>query len=88
MELTQDVVDAHKWHAFWDAPLDLRTEVGGGSPPPPAWRSNQASRAHPTRSVVPTPSMTSRAADSRRTAPGSRSRSRECDSGLSPASSC
>ena len=32
--LTQDVVDKYKWDVFWDAPLDLRTEVGGGNPPP------------------------------------------------------
>jgi len=32
--LTQDVVDRYKWDVFWDAPLDLRTEVGGGNPPP------------------------------------------------------
>ncbi len=35
VELTQDVVDRYKWDAFWDAPLDLRTEgMGGGNPPP------------------------------------------------------
>ena len=34
VELTQDVVDRYKWDVFWDAPLDLRTEVGGGNPPP------------------------------------------------------
>jgi hypothetical protein len=33
VELTQDVVDMHKWDAFWDAPLDLRAEVGGSGPP-------------------------------------------------------
>jgi len=34
VELTQDVVDRYKWDVFWDAPLDLRAEVGGGNPPP------------------------------------------------------
>jgi hypothetical protein len=34
VELTQQVVDRYKWDVFWDAPLDLRTEVGGGNPPP------------------------------------------------------
>jgi hypothetical protein len=34
VELTQDVVDRYKWDVFWDAPLDLRTEVSGGNPPP------------------------------------------------------
>jgi hypothetical protein len=34
VELTQEVVDRYKWDVFWDAPLDLRTEVGGGNPPP------------------------------------------------------
>ena len=34
VELTPDVVDRYKWDVFWDAPLDLRTEVGGGNPPP------------------------------------------------------
>ena len=34
VELTQDVVDRYKWDVFWDAPLDLRPEVGGGNPPP------------------------------------------------------
>ncbi|HET9948440.1 MAG TPA: hypothetical protein VFQ22_05940 [Longimicrobiales bacterium] len=33
-EITSEVVDRYKWDAFWDAPLDLRTEVGGGNPPP------------------------------------------------------
>ncbi len=33
--LTQDVIDKYKWDVFWDAPLDLRAEVGGGNPPPP-----------------------------------------------------
>ncbi len=34
VELTQEVVDLYKWDVFWDAPLDLRTETGGGNPPP------------------------------------------------------
>jgi hypothetical protein len=34
VELTQEVVDRYKWDVFWDAPLDLRTEVSGGNPPP------------------------------------------------------
>ncbi len=34
VDLTQEVVDRYKWDVFWDAPLDLRTEVGGGNPPP------------------------------------------------------
>ncbi len=41
VELTQDVVDTHKWNVFWDAPLDLRTEVSGGSPPPAAGVAEQ-----------------------------------------------
>jgi len=32
--ITPEVVDRYKWDVFWDAPLDLRTEVGGGNPPP------------------------------------------------------
>ena len=34
VELTPEVVDRYKWDVFWDAPLDLRTEVRGGNPPP------------------------------------------------------
>jgi hypothetical protein len=34
VELTPEVVDRYKWDVFWDAPLDLRTEVSGGNPPP------------------------------------------------------
>ena len=41
VELTQDVVDTYKWDVFWDAPLDLRTEVGGGNPPPAAGVAEQ-----------------------------------------------
>ena len=38
VELTQEVVDRYKWDVFWDAPLDLRPETGGGrgGNPPPA----------------------------------------------------
>lgn len=39
--LTQDVVDRYKWDVFWDAPLDLSAEVGGGNPPPAAGVANQ-----------------------------------------------
>ncbi len=41
VELTQQVVDRYKWDVFWDAPLDLRTEVGGGNPPPAAGVAGQ-----------------------------------------------
>ncbi|MFM1896267.1 MAG: hypothetical protein RLZZ385_1341 [Pseudomonadota bacterium] len=41
VELTPEVVDRYKWDVFWDAPLDLRTEVGGGNPPPAAGVANQ-----------------------------------------------
>ena len=34
MELTQDVIDRHKWDVFWDAPLDLSAERTGNNPPP------------------------------------------------------
>ena len=34
VELTQEVIDRYKWDVFWDAPLDLRTEVSRGNPPP------------------------------------------------------
>jgi len=34
VELNREVVDRYKWDVFWDAPLDLRSEVGGGNPPP------------------------------------------------------
>jgi hypothetical protein len=38
VELTQEVIDRYKWDVFWDAPLDLRTDIGGatGGNPPPA----------------------------------------------------
>jgi hypothetical protein len=41
VELTQDVVDTYKWDVFWDAPLDLRTEVSAGNPPPAAGVADQ-----------------------------------------------
>ncbi|MDH3205690.1 MAG: hypothetical protein OEO79_03720 [Gemmatimonadota bacterium] len=41
VELTQDIVDRYKWDVFWDAPLDLRTEVSGGNPPPAAGVAGQ-----------------------------------------------
>jgi hypothetical protein len=41
VELTQEVIDRYKWDVFWDAPLDLRTEVGGGNPPPAAGVAEQ-----------------------------------------------
>jgi hypothetical protein len=34
VDLTSEVVDRYKWDVFWDAPLDLSTDVGGGNPPP------------------------------------------------------
>jgi hypothetical protein len=39
--ITPDVVDRYKWDVFWDAPLDLRAEVGGGNPPPADGVANQ-----------------------------------------------
>ena len=41
VEITPEVVDLYKWDVFWDAPLDLRTEVGGGNPPPAEGVANQ-----------------------------------------------
>jgi len=41
VELTQAVVDRYKWDVFWDAPLDLSTQVGGGNPPPAAGVARQ-----------------------------------------------
>ena len=41
VEITPEVVDRYKWDVFWDAPLDLRTEVGGGNPPPAAGVASQ-----------------------------------------------
>lgn len=34
VELTQEIVDRHKWDVFWDAPLDLRQQEFRGNPPP------------------------------------------------------
>jgi hypothetical protein len=34
VELTSEIVDRYKWDVFWDAPLDLSTEVRTGNPPP------------------------------------------------------
>ncbi|MBI4521437.1 MAG: hypothetical protein HY701_11410 [Gemmatimonadetes bacterium] len=36
VEITQEIVDAKKWDAFWDAPLDLSEPTGRGGNPPPA----------------------------------------------------
>jgi hypothetical protein len=36
VEITPEVVDAKKWDAFWDAPLDLTPPSGRGGNPPPA----------------------------------------------------
>jgi hypothetical protein len=44
VELTQEVVDRYKWDVFWDAPLDLRQDLGGGrggNPPPAAGVAGQ-----------------------------------------------
>ncbi|MCH7816652.1 MAG: hypothetical protein IIC60_08805, partial [Proteobacteria bacterium] len=41
IELTQDIVDRHKWDVFWDAPLDLRQQEFRGNPPPAAGIANQ-----------------------------------------------
>lgn len=41
VEITPEVVDRYKWDVFWDAPLDLREEVGGGNPPPAAGVADQ-----------------------------------------------
>jgi hypothetical protein len=41
VEITPEVVDRYKWDVFWDAPLDLRTEVGAGNPPPAEGVANQ-----------------------------------------------
>ena len=34
VEITPGIVDAKKWDAFWDAPLDLSPPGRGGNPPP------------------------------------------------------
>ncbi len=43
VELTPDVVDRHKWDAFWDAPLDLYQGAprAGNNPPPAGGVANQ-----------------------------------------------
>ena len=41
VELTPEVIDRHKWDAFWDAPLDLRDGVTGNNPTPAAGVANQ-----------------------------------------------
>jgi hypothetical protein len=35
VEITQEIVDRHRWDAYWDAPLDLRTELPVQNNPPP-----------------------------------------------------
>jgi hypothetical protein len=32
--ITNEVIDRHKWDAFWDAPLNTGPVAGGGNPPP------------------------------------------------------
>jgi hypothetical protein len=39
--ITPDIVDAKKWDAFWDAPLDLSPPGRGGNPPPAEGVANQ-----------------------------------------------
>ncbi len=41
VEITPEIVDAKKWDAFWDAPLDLSPPGTGGNPPPPKGIANQ-----------------------------------------------
>jgi hypothetical protein len=43
VEITPEIVDRHKWDAFWDAPLDLDQSEPrtGGNPPPAAGVANQ-----------------------------------------------
>jgi hypothetical protein len=41
VEITPEIVDAKKWDAFWDAPLDLSPPGAGGNPPPPKGVANQ-----------------------------------------------
>ena len=41
IEITPEVVDAKKWDAFWDAPLDLSPPGRGGNPPPAQGIANQ-----------------------------------------------
>jgi hypothetical protein len=39
--ITPDIIDAKKWDAFWDAPLDLSPAGRGGNPPPAEGIANQ-----------------------------------------------
>src|SRR4249919_89857 len=40
--ITPEIIDEHKWDAFWDAPLDLNPQPGrGGNPPPAGGIANQ-----------------------------------------------
>ena len=40
--ITPEIIDEHKWDAFWDAPLDLNPKPArGGNPPPAAGIANQ-----------------------------------------------
>jgi hypothetical protein len=41
VDITQEIVDARKWDAFWDAPLDLSPPGKGGNPPPPGGIAHQ-----------------------------------------------
>ncbi|SVA37347.1 uncharacterized protein METZ01_LOCUS90201 [marine metagenome] len=34
VEFSDEVIERHKWDAFWDAPLDLRQQEFRGNPPP------------------------------------------------------
>ena len=34
--ITPEIIDEHKWDAFWDAPLDLNPQPGREANPPPA----------------------------------------------------
>lgn len=42
VEITPEIIDAKKWDAFWDAPLDLSPPGAGGNPPPAQGIANQA----------------------------------------------
>jgi len=39
--ITNEIIDRHKWDAFWDAPLSLGPVAGGGNPPPADGIANQ-----------------------------------------------
>jgi hypothetical protein len=39
--ITNEIIDKHKWDAFWDAPLSLGPVAGGGNPPPADGIANQ-----------------------------------------------